>query len=76
MSKQNDQDLLSKESLGYAQAKNLNDLEEYAEKLGIKVFGVNILIAFSYNFIQILNNMYLSTILDEIETYDECVTNA
>lgn len=66
MSKQNDQfdNLLSKESLGYRQSKNLNDLEQYADLLNLNILGVNILSAFSYNFIQILNNMYLDRILD------------
>ena len=63
MSNQNE-DLLSKKSLEKAQAKNLAFLESYAKKT-YKVCGVPVLLVMNYELIQILNNMYLQSVIPE-----------
>ena len=61
MSDQNE-NLLNKENLGKSQAKNLAFLEYFANK-SYKVCGVPVLLAMNYEFIQVLNNMYLQSII-------------
>jgi len=65
MSNQNE-DLLSKENLNKAQARNLAFLETFAKKTN-KVCGVPILQVMNYELIQVLNNMYLQSIIPEEE---------
>ena len=67
MSNQNDnqnEDLLSKENLEKAQARNLAFLESFASKT-YKVCGVPVLLVMNYELIQVLNNMYLQDIIPE-----------
>lgn len=71
MSNQNE-DLLSKENLEKAQARNLAFLEGFANKT-YKVCGVPILLVMNYESIQILNNMYLQSIIPDEPTVEESV---
>ena len=66
MSHQNDENnLLTSESLGNVQAEHLSFLEEICDDN--KINGVPVLKASIYEFIQILNNMYLQHVLQEVE---------
>ena len=60
----NNDDLLTPESLSVAQESNLVFLENIG--LTVKVGKIPIGCIFTYEFIQILNNMYLETILNDV----------
>ena len=70
MSHQKKNDPLSDESLSVAQKDNL-DFIEYITTKSLKVCNVPVMNALSYDFIQILNNMYLQTILKDVEVKEE-----
>jgi len=70
MSHQNNNDPLSKENLGKAQESNLNFIEEFTVGT-ITLCNVPVLQVLSYEFIQILNNMYLQEILGDEEETEE-----
>ena len=72
------EDLLSPESLAKAQENNLNFIEDVT-KQSLSVSGVPVLNTLSYEFIQILNNMYLQDILGDSgennQYYEERINN-
>ena len=66
MSHQNNENyLLTSEGLGNVQAEHLSFLEEICNN--DRINGVPVLKASIYEFIQILNNMYLQHVLQEVE---------
>jgi len=70
MSHHKKNDPLSDESLNVAQQENLNFVE-YITNKSLKICDVPVMNALVYDFIQILNNMYLQTILKDIEPEEE-----
>jgi len=70
MSHQKKNDPLSDESLSIAQLENLNFIE-YITTKSLKICNVPVMNALSYDFIQILINMYLQTILKDVEVKEE-----
>ena len=71
MSNYND-DLLSEKNLEKAQARNFAFLETFADKT-YRVCGVPVLQCLNYELIQVLNNMYLQTIIPEDDSEKESI---
>lgn len=68
MSRQNsNNDPLSRENLSLTQDQNLQFLDVLSESV-LKVCNVNVVKSLEYEFIQILNNMHLRSVLKEVES--------
>jgi len=70
MSHQNNSDPLSNENLQIIQGENLEFLEDVLGRT-LKVKKIPILQVLNYDFIQILNNMYLSEVIPDEEADEE-----
>jgi len=70
MSHQNNNDPLSNENLQIVQKENLEFLEDVLGRT-LKVKKIPILQVLNYDFIQILNNMYLSEVIPDEEADEE-----
>ena len=70
MSHQNNSDPLSNENLQIVQKENLEFLEDVLGRT-LKVKKIPILQVLNYDFIQILNNMYLREVIPDEELNEE-----
>ena len=70
MSHQNNNDPLSNENLQIVQKENLEFLEDVLGRT-LKVKKIPILQVLNYDFIQILNNMYLREVIPDEELNEE-----